>query len=111
MGQQSFEFKANKPDGIPFGWNSRLKYFFDGLAISDRMGKAVVTRDRFGNRNSISDDSTLKEFLCALMRIEKPKLKVQDSVPNHTKTEMARFNDSCMHRADRHFTDPLAFDL
>src|SRR5205807_6467931 len=98
-------YKSNR---VGFRWNRHLIHFLDGLAIGDRVGKAVIARDRFSDRNSIRRHGVFKEPLRSFVRIEKLELKVQNGVSNDTKTKMTRFNNSSMHRPYGHLTYTLA---
>src|SRR5260370_114243 len=69
------------------------------------MGKTRISGNALRQKDSFVYGEFLKEFFCALMRVEHSELQIEDGFTRDREIEVARFDDACMDRPYGHLKD------
>ena len=75
------------------------------------MGKAVVSRYRFGQHRPAHDRRAFEKGLRSFVGVEVAQFKVKHGIANDAEAKMPRLDDARVHRSDRHLANPFALHL
>jgi hypothetical protein len=103
MSHHALKFEPDKTNGSSARRNRNAKCVFNGLAVGDRVGETVVSRDALCDYRTAHDGNALEKLLRALVCVEVVQFKVENRITHHAESKVAGFDDSSMNGTDRNF--------
>src|SRR5208282_4316179 len=97
---EPLELEPNQANGRGSRRNLDPAGILHRLAVAHCMREAVVTGDGFREHGSVNRRLSLEESLRAFVSVGMSQLEMQNRVADNAETEMSRFDDAGVNRAD-----------